>query len=57
MYPVIFNIYGPIKLNSFSVAISISIIVFLWLIRRDKKVTNLISKEDIINLNYYFLKK
>ncbi|CDK30577.1 prolipoprotein diacylglyceryl transferase [Candidatus Babela massiliensis] len=50
MYPVIFNIYGPIKLNSFSVAISISIIVFLWLIRRDKSVTNLISKEDIINL-------
>lgn len=50
MYPVILDIYGPIKINSFSLCLLISIFVIFYLLKRDKNISRLFDKDDIINL-------
>jgi len=50
MCPVILSIYGPIKINSFSLLILISILVFIYLIQKDQNIKRLFGKEDILNL-------
>ncbi len=50
MYPTVCNIYGKFQISSFSCAIAIGILVFIWLATRDKKLIKLISKDDFVNL-------
>lgn len=46
----ILKIYGPIGINGFNLFIMISLITFTYLIKKDKNIRSLFSKEDVIDL-------
>ncbi len=50
MYPVVLDIYGPIKINGFSLCILISISIFIYLIKKDINVKKFFDKYDVIDL-------
>ncbi len=49
MYPIIFRIYGPIALHSFSLCFGLSIAVFLICMHYDASRKAIISDENLIN--------
>jgi phosphatidylglycerol:prolipoprotein diacylglycerol transferase len=49
MLPYLFHIYGPIYANSYGIAIAVGIMVFTYLINKNPKRVNLISKDNMQN--------
>lgn len=50
MFPKLFHIYGPIDINSFSIAIAAGIFLFLKLASKYLNNSKIISKDDFTNL-------
>lgn len=50
MYPVIFSIYGPFALNSFSVTLALGLCVFTWRTLNHPWRKQLINSQDYTNL-------
>ena len=53
MYPNICQIYGPLYLNNYGLAIFIGILVFIKLASKNKRMAKLTSKENFINIVVY----
>lgn len=53
MYPNICQIYGPLYLNSYGLAIFIGILVFIKLANNNKRREKLTSKDNFINIVVY----
>jgi phosphatidylglycerol:prolipoprotein diacylglycerol transferase len=50
MYPKLLSLYGPLELNSYNIALAISIGLFLFLVNRHPSRATYISTSDLINL-------
>ncbi|MBP9765497.1 prolipoprotein diacylglyceryl transferase, partial [Candidatus Babeliales bacterium] len=50
MNPVIMHIWGPLSIHIYGTCIAIGIILGLWLLHNDKKVSSIISPNDASNL-------
>ncbi|KKP36129.1 MAG: Lgt: prolipoprotein diacylglycyeryl transferase [candidate division TM6 bacterium GW2011_GWF2_32_72] len=50
MFPTLLNIYGPLAINMYGLMIFIAVIVFTWLLSKDKNIRKFLSLDQISNI-------